>query len=210
MSTDPTVTDVFEGIDPDPDAVLAEFGVDSTDDLLEDDAGAHDPIPDDAVDVDDTTATELFADLATVETAEATGTDGETPASNVTDTDSNGMGGVNEADGGTPTCADLEFEFIGDADVTVRADGEVIDATAAELGALTATDSSEPVPADSSEPDDRVESSEPDAGPTHGTAPARTLTIRDERLEALELVGPEPTRERIAEDTFGGVGIDTR
>ncbi|MBZ6495662.1 hypothetical protein [Natrinema longum] len=209
MSTDPTVTNVFEDVDPDPDAVLAEFGVDSTDDLLEDDAGAHDPIPDDAV--DDTTATELFADLATVETAESTDPDGATPASNVTDTDSNGMGELNEAGGGTPTYADLEFEFVGDADVTVRADGEVIDATAAELGALTATDSSEPVPVDSSEPDDRVEPLvSPDAGPTHGTASTRTLTIRDERLEALELVGPEPTKERIADDTFGGVGIDTR
>lgn len=59
MSSNSTGTDVFEDVDPDPDAVLAEFGVESPDDLLEA-GGAHDPVADE-MDVDDTTAAELFA-----------------------------------------------------------------------------------------------------------------------------------------------------
>ncbi|WP_121744128.1 hypothetical protein [Natronorubrum halophilum] len=48
MSSNSTGTDVFEDVDPDPDAVLAEFGVESPDDLLEAD-GAHDPVADERV-----------------------------------------------------------------------------------------------------------------------------------------------------------------
>ncbi|WP_254762437.1 hypothetical protein [Natrinema marinum] len=65
MSSDPTVTEVFEEIEPDPDAILGAFDADSPESVLEG-AGEHDPVPDDAVDADDVTASEVFADLKAI------------------------------------------------------------------------------------------------------------------------------------------------
>ncbi|MFC7213882.1 hypothetical protein ACFQO4_07290 [Saliphagus sp. GCM10025334] len=62
-------SDVFDDVTPDPDAVLDAFDVDSPDDLLADAAigdGAHDPTTDDAIDADDTIASELFDELGRV------------------------------------------------------------------------------------------------------------------------------------------------
>ncbi|ELY79002.1 hypothetical protein [Natrinema pallidum] len=203
MSTDPTATAVLEEVEADPDAILAAFDADSPADLV-DAGGDHDPRPDDAV---DTTATDLFADLAAGETAATNGTDGEPPAANATDADSDGMGRATDADGGAPTRADREFEFVGHPDMIIRGDGDVIDATAVELGALVATDV---VAADSTDPADCVDPrAAPDTDSTDATASSRTLTIRDGRTERLALVGPEPTRTRIADDVFGGVRVDT-
>lgn len=67
MSNDLTGTTVFEDVEPDPDAVLAAFGVTSPDDLVDGSDGAHDSVPDDHVDVDDATAAELFDDLKSFE-----------------------------------------------------------------------------------------------------------------------------------------------
>ncbi|WP_222915517.1 hypothetical protein [Natrinema sp. SYSU A 869] len=199
MSTDPTATEVFEEVEADPDAILAAFGVDSPADLV-DAGGDHDPMPDD--DTVDTTATELFADLADVETADATSMGADSDETCQPD----------EADGSAATHADLEFEFIGDSDVIVRDDGDVIDATAAELGALTATDPTDPVSTESTNPGDPDGDVEPAASPdtssTNGAASSGTLTIRESNTDDLELVGPEPTPTRITDDTFGSDGID--
>ncbi|WP_212750758.1 hypothetical protein [Haloterrigena sp. H1] len=62
MSTDPTVTEVFTEIDPDPDAILAAHDADDPDALLAS-GGEHDPSTDEAVDADDVTAADVFADL---------------------------------------------------------------------------------------------------------------------------------------------------
>ncbi|WP_226482192.1 hypothetical protein [Natrinema amylolyticum] len=246
MSTDPTATEVFEEVEADPDAILAAFDADSPADLVDaggdhDPSGDHDPRPDDVV---DTTATELFADLADVETPESNATDSEMADadsrivdSNRTDTtaaDSDGTSRFDEADDGAPTRADLAFEFIGDSDVTVRDDGDVIDDTAAELGALTASDPAEPVSAESpgsddptdpvsaestdlTDSDDRVETAASlDAGSidaigsTDATASSGRLTIRGSDTDDLELVGPEPTPTRISDDTFDSAGVDAR
>lgn len=63
MSTDSTAREVLEEVEADPDAVLDAFGADSPADLIEA-GGDHDPTTDDAIDVDDALADELFADLA--------------------------------------------------------------------------------------------------------------------------------------------------
>ncbi|MFA9416153.1 hypothetical protein [Natrinema sp. HArc-T2] len=62
MSTEPTVTEVFAEIDPDPDAILAAHDADDPDALLAS-GGEHDPSTDEAVDADDVTAAVVFADL---------------------------------------------------------------------------------------------------------------------------------------------------
>ncbi|MFD1565273.1 hypothetical protein ACFR99_17185 [Haloarchaeobius amylolyticus] len=62
MSTEPTVTEVFAEIDPDPDAILAAHDADDPDALLAS-GGEHDPSTDEAVDADDVTAADVFADL---------------------------------------------------------------------------------------------------------------------------------------------------
>src|SRR6056297_1419028 len=75
MSTEPTVTEVFAEIDPDPDAILAAHDADDPDALLAS-GGEHDPSTDEAVDADDVTAATVFADLqaaAREVTATATG-----------------------------------------------------------------------------------------------------------------------------------------
>ncbi|ELY35945.1 hypothetical protein [Natronorubrum tibetense] len=195
MTTDSTGTEVFADVEPDPDAVLAEFGVESPDDL-EESGGAHDTVPDDQLDVDDTTAAELFAGLADVETANsASGTDTEPESAD-----------LNEP---APDTHDLGFEFVGDSDVTVRDDGDVIESAAAELGELVAGDSSFE---DGTDTDDGLEAADTtDAERTAETADSTTkLTVRSEPADELELVGPEPTPTRVTDDAFGGLEADAR
>jgi len=187
MSADTTGTEVFAEIEPDPDAVLEAFGVDSTDDI-DDDAGVHEPTTDDELDVDDTTAAELFADLQQVVTDQAE--DAETSRTD---------------ESGTPDADDLEFEFIGDADVTVRADGAVVESSAAELSALTPRDADPVRDGDADPVDDGGSHAGSDTGdssdePTTSGGVSSTLTVRSE--DELELVGPEPTPTRVTNDSF--------
>ncbi|WP_247730435.1 hypothetical protein [Halovivax limisalsi] len=65
MSDDVPVTEVFEDVDADPDAVIAAFGADDVDDLLGG-PGAHDPEPDPAIDGDVEAASEHLSRLADV------------------------------------------------------------------------------------------------------------------------------------------------
>ncbi|MDF9747373.1 hypothetical protein [Natrinema salsiterrestre] len=59
MSTDSTVTEVFEDVEADPDAILEACGAETPAELVES-GGKHDPEPDE---ISDATAAELFADL---------------------------------------------------------------------------------------------------------------------------------------------------
>ena len=133
MSADSTPTEVFEDIDPDPDAVLAEFGVESPDDLAAD-GGAHDPVPDDEIDADDTTAAELFADLEVQYREESALEDRESDD-----------GATDSADDSTdaidgefpPEFEEFEAAFVGDPGTTVREDDDgLVESTAAELNAV--------------------------------------------------------------------------
>ncbi|WP_226039858.1 hypothetical protein [Natrinema sp. DC36] len=191
MSTDSTAREVFEEIEPDPDAILEACGAETPAELVES-GGKHETQSDDVV---DTTATELFADLEDVETVD----------SNAQDAD-NGVTVQTDGDDESATRADLEFEFIGDSDVIVRDDGAVVDATAAELGALTATDST-PVRAPGS--DEGVETTASANGDSADTAFASsgTLTVRDDGTDDLELVGPDPTPTRLTDDAFDNAEI---
>ena len=211
MSTDSTATEVFEDVEPDPDAILEAHGAETPDELIES-GGKHDAGSDDAV---DTTAAELFADLADVETADSNPQESADPIPQETESDKPSR---TDGDGdGADPAADLAFEFVGDSDVTVRDDGAVIDATAAELGALTATDPSPGRATDASPvwATDSVERTEPTASASPDSAgaadePSGTLTIRDDGTDDLELVGPDPTPTRLADDTFDAVPADDR
>ncbi|PGF15971.1 hypothetical protein CP556_07465 [Natrinema sp. CBA1119] len=192
MSTDSTAREVFEEIDPDPDAILEAHDAETPAELVEG-GGKHETRSDDVV---DTTATELFADLEAVETADA----------NSRDTDLGETDRTDEDDDASATRADLEFEFIGDSDVVVRDDGAVVDATAAELDALTATD---PTSARATGSDESVETTESANAGSADTAVASsgTLTIRDGRADDLQLVGPDPTPTRLTDDAFDSAAI---
>ncbi|WP_049924211.1 hypothetical protein [Halopiger djelfimassiliensis] len=124
MSTDPTVTEVFEDVDADPDAVLAAHDVDSPADLVAA-GGDHDPGTDAAVDADDLTAAELFADLASLspdaERADAIGDERET------------------ADGG-PALPD-ETVFVAEPSVTVRPDDPALEAITFETDGRSRSES---------------------------------------------------------------------
>lgn len=211
MSPNSTPTEVFADVDPDPDAVLAEFDADSPDDLG---SGVHDPTPADAA-VDDTTAAELFADLQAVATADA---DSSAPGADSPDRPDEG------GEDAAPV-ADLEFEFVGDSDVIVRDDGDVIDSAATDLNAVAADDGPDRTPAESAAvaettgPDATLESG-PVPDPTDDTdatgstgrvradSSAETLTVRDGGTE-LELAGPDPTPTRIDDAAFGIDAADT-
>ncbi|SIR93049.1 hypothetical protein [Natronorubrum thiooxidans] len=186
MSTEPT--EPFPEIDPDPDAVLAAFDVDSPHDLAAA-GGAHEPTRDDRVDADDTTAADLFADLQDVdpEPQPVAAADGGDPSPG-DDTEVNPTDDTDEST--TQAAADLEFEFVGDSAVTVRDDGDVIDETAADLRALTTTATAAATDADP----DRSAQTDPD---TDATAD-------------LNLVGPEPTPTRVANERFNSADVDGR
>lgn len=186
MSTEPTPTERFPEIDPDPDAVLAAFGVDSPHELAAA-GGFHEPTRDDRVDADDTTAADLFADLqdADPEPQPVAAADGGDPSPS-DDTDANPTDDTDES--AAQAAADLEFEFVGDAAVTVRDDGDVIDETAADLRALTDTDTAT---------DAEMERSAHTGPDTDATAD-------------LKLVGPEPTPTRIATERFNSADVDGR
>ncbi|WP_226004816.1 hypothetical protein [Natrinema salinisoli] len=59
MSTDSTVTEVFEDVEADPDAILEACGAETPAELVES-GGKHEAAPDE---ISDATAAELFADL---------------------------------------------------------------------------------------------------------------------------------------------------
>lgn len=131
MSTEQTDAEAFEDIDPDPDAVLDEFGVDSPDELVAA-GGAHDTIPDDAIDVDDTTAAELFADLE-VQATEARALEGRQSADDAIDTDASDGSTDDES---PPEFEEFEAAFVGDPSVAGREDEGLVESTAAELNAV--------------------------------------------------------------------------
>lgn len=86
MSTDSTVTEVFEDVEVDPDAILDACEADTPEAILEG-GGEHDAVPDDEIDADDVTAADLFANLK--ETAlELSGSDAPgAPGADATDAD---------------------------------------------------------------------------------------------------------------------------
>lgn len=197
MSRDSTGTEVFEEIDPDPDAVLADCGVDTPEDLV-DAGGAHDPVPDAAVDADDTTAAELFADLAGVVDGDSAGSADESEARRDDD-------GTDQTDGSDPDHDLGAFEFVGDSDVVVRDDGDVIETSAADLSALEASGTPGPatVPATGIDEDARGDADRTDTGDSSGS-----LAVRSGFDDEVELVGPEPTSRRISNDAFSRAEID--
>ncbi|WP_339105388.1 sugar ABC transporter substrate-binding protein [Haloterrigena salinisoli] len=193
MSTEQTGTDAFEDIDPDPDAVLDAFGVESPDDLVAD-GGAHDTVPDDERDVDDTTAAELFADLE----AQAA----ETPVLEERDPDEGTTDATAESSDGesAPEFEEFEAAFVGDPSVAGREDEGLVESTAAELNAVAErVFGSDETPA-SDEADAPLES----GVITEAEAP----TDAEESTADLELVGPDPTTTRIDTDVFGRVNGD--
>ncbi|MDS0476175.1 hypothetical protein [Natrinema sp. 1APR25-10V2] len=118
MSSEPTVTEVFEEIEPDPDAILGAFDADFPDSVLEG-AGDHDPVPDDEVDADDVTAAEVFADLKAVslEVADAETTD--EPIAGAT-----AMAVHRDPGSGTSAGASADWEWIGPDPTETRIDND--------------------------------------------------------------------------------------
>lgn len=190
MTDDTTVRDVFRTVEPDPDAVLDEFGVESPDDLVAA-AEADDSASADDLEIDDSTIAALFDDETTApDPLEEGATD--RPSARADDGDAPAVDAVD----------DVEFEFGGAADVTVRDDGDVIDDSAAELSAFDAADRpAETAPRPSADVDERDDADAADAARTDPDS--RTLTLRPNGADELELAGAEPTTVRIPNETFG-------
>lgn len=226
MHDDSRGTEVFPSVDPDPEAVLDAEGIDSVAALAGGD-GAHDPTTDDAIDADETTAAELFADLETAAT---------TASSDAFD-DAEPTADVSAADD-LPAPEELDFEFVTDTDV-VQGDGDAVDSHADDLSAVTdevpsdveaapavsaprpdskATDGSgefEATPASEMARTgpcivDDLAGTEPTDGVRSGDDDSRDrLTIRPP-ADDLEIVGPAPTLTRISDDAFGRVDSSVR
>ncbi|WP_312911070.1 hypothetical protein [Natronosalvus caseinilyticus] len=172
-------SDVFDDVTPDPDAVLDAFDVDSPDDLLADAAigdGAHDPTTDDAIDADDTIASELFDELGRVaRELEATDTverepEGALTAGSTTETTERTQLGYEEADG------------VGETTVEKRV-RELPSSWQAVFGR------------ESDRSDGRTERRQRRTG--------RLLRVRTE--SDITLSGPTPSPVRISNETFGRV-----
>ncbi|WP_090508044.1 hypothetical protein [Natronorubrum sediminis] len=213
MTDDSPGTRVFETIEPDPDAVLEAFDVDAPDDLLEsegsDDAdGNDDPTEMDDIEIDDTTAAELFDELAAIETADE---DPSTAVYATSDGDSDfTTDGTSESDGVDDALEELAFEFVGDSDSIVREEGDAVESTAAELSALTAGKSTA-----AEDESDHTESRSLDdgtdaIGSTDATVSSGTRVVDSAAVDGFELVGPDPTPTRIATDAFGSDEVDAR
>ena len=130
-----TTADLFPEIEPDPDAVLEAFGIETPEDVITQAASDtpvepdHTPTTDPAVDGDDTLASDLFADLADaaralegepVEPVEATPTTDEEP-SDWTELDVSFA--VDEPSPSTSEAADTGGVQLVFADLEARTDG---------------------------------------------------------------------------------------
>ncbi|APX97640.1 hypothetical protein [Natronorubrum daqingense] len=236
MTDDSPGTRVFETIEPDPDAVLEAFDVDAPDDLLEsgrpDDADGDDGANEmDDIEIDDTTAAELFDELAAIETTDGQSSQSVQPTSDgdsdvTADGSSESDAGVEDATvcpadhadsaghaeshGVGDALEELAFEFVGDSDVIVREEGDAVESTAAELSALTAGKSTaaedESEHTESRSLDDGADA----IGSTDGTVSSGTHVVDSAAVDGFELVGPDPTPTRVTNDAFGSVEVDAR
>ncbi|SEQ77964.1 hypothetical protein [Natrinema salaciae] len=128
MSTDSTVTEVFEDVEADPDAILEAWDAETPAELVES-GGRHEA---DAVDeISDVTAAEVFADHGDQDVTNSPPRDGECEETRRTDE------GGDDRDDASDRVADREFEFVGDAAVAVRDDDRV---ETASSGTLTLRD----------------------------------------------------------------------
>ena len=66
MSDNVPVTEVFEEVEPDPDAIITSYGAETLEELV-DGPGDHDPTTDEELDADVETAAELLGELADVQ-----------------------------------------------------------------------------------------------------------------------------------------------
>ena len=180
MTSDSAGREVYQDVEPDPDAVLEAHGVDSPEELVAA-GGDHAPTTDDAIDADDTTAAELFDHLETVSTE---------PADPTEERDSTDAGEPDEL-----AAIDVDWSFVGEPERTVRQDDSV-DAEAADV-ARTRRCSSDETPSTTAQKSPET---------TDRERTDSTLTVRTG--DDLELVGPEPTTDRVSNETFGTRGFE--
>lgn len=230
MTDDSPGTRVFETVEPDPDAVLEAFDVDAPDDLLESGRpeevdGTDESNEMDNIEIDDTTAAELFDELVAIETTDeqsstaahpTKGGDSDFTADDSSESDTSVDDSIAylddhaESAGAGDALEELEFEFVGDSDVTIREEGDVVESTAAELSALTegksppAEEGSDST--DTSAFDDDLDTN----GTTDTTVSSGTHTTDSASVDGFVLVGPDPTPTRVTNNTFGTVEVDAR
>ncbi|QLG49781.1 hypothetical protein [Natrinema halophilum] len=134
MSTDSNVTEVFETVEADPDAILEAYDVESPAELVES-GGDHEATTDPAIDADDETAGTLFASLQAmaVDAAEASaGSDGNgRPDSTPTITQSS------ESDSGSADAARVAEQAVYTASETDDSPANVMASAPDSDGTLT-------------------------------------------------------------------------
>lgn len=126
MSTDSTPTEVFEEIEPDPDAILEACDAASPESLVES-GGEHEPTTDSEIDATDETASRLFDDLQSL-------------ACETTDTGASARG--DEPDEHTAD-ADERDGFVATADTVYPAEPTVVVNPSEEPDRSTSDDASE-------------------------------------------------------------------
>ncbi|MFP9190088.1 hypothetical protein ACLI4Q_00255 [Natrialbaceae archaeon A-CW1-1] len=193
MDDQPTdETDVFEEIDPDPDAVLDAFGVDSPEDVLASADGAHDPTRDESIDADDTVASELFEELERVaRELEAGESRMESPGWDLEEGEWFGF------DDGAIEDTETESDGPEQGETDNRSDATIPEAwrRAFERAAWTETRIK----------DEAFES----ARTTPSDRPRANASVRLTTESGFALVGPTPKAVRIETEAFG-TGVDDR
>ncbi|MCU4743188.1 hypothetical protein [Natronoglomus mannanivorans] len=121
MSTDSTAREIFEDVDPDPDAVLEAYGAQTPEELVAS-GGDHEPTIDDELDADDAAADALFGDLSE-DSLEGSALERE-PA---TRSEAGARSSRSESETNVDADAVPTIDWTGDTETTVDADVVVIE-----------------------------------------------------------------------------------
>lgn len=225
MSTDSTAREVFEEVDPDPDAVLEAYGARTPEELVAG-GGDHEPTIDEELDADEAAADALFGDLSensldASEPEQETGSrsEADSPQRPESESESAPVPAIDWS-GDSETSIDADIVVI-EPSVTVREnDGRAVERDGTVLERVLEGDPGETVAArvsrglatnstvnggSSPNVDTGVDAdTDTDTNSDSPTRPPSTRSSGDD----LTLVGPEPEAVRIDNAAFGAESDD--
>ncbi|WP_207586466.1 hypothetical protein [Halomontanus rarus] len=213
MSTDSTAREVFEEVDPDPDAVLEAYGAQTPEELVAG-GGEHEPTTDEELDADEAAADALFGDLSE-DSLDERNSEPETPSRSESESSRSAADAVPTVDwsGETETTVDADIVVI-EPSVTVQEndgraverdgtvlervlEGDLVETVAARVSGGLVADSNSNSNSNTNPNSTSVSSS--DSTPNSSSHSSTSHPSEDE----FALVGPEPEAVRIDNTAFG-------
>lgn len=211
MSTDSTAREIFEDVDPDPDAVLEAYGAQTPEELVAG-GGEHEPTTDEELDADEAAADALFGDLSE-DSLDGANPEPETPSRSESESSRSEADAVPTVDwsGDTETTVDADIVVI-EPSVTVHEnDGRDVERDGTVLERVLEGDTGETVAArvsgglaadsnsNTNSNSNSTSVSSSDSAPNSSSHSPTSHPPEDE----ITLVGPEPEEVRIDNTAFG-------